>query len=137
MNASQKTIFDAVAQLELWPTFLPHYRSIEYIQKSPNRNIVKMSANRDSIPVSWVAEQVIDRQNVEVRFKHLSAWTKGMEVVWKFQELSSGIRVEIVHDLKFRFSLLAPIAEPIIGEFFIQYIADQTLKHMKTHVEQR
>jgi len=27
------------------------------------------------------------------------------------------------------------LAEPIIGDFFIGHIANQTLKHMKTHVE--
>ena len=33
--------------------------------------------------------------------------------------------------------LLAPIAEPIIGGFFIDYIAAQTLAHLKLHLEKK
>jgi hypothetical protein len=58
-----------------------------------------------------------------------------MEVVWTFAETDEGIRVSIFHDLHFRIRALAPLAEPIIGDFFIGHIANQTLKHMKTHVE--
>jgi hypothetical protein len=43
--------------------------------------------------------------------------------------------VSILHDLRFRVPALAPLAEPIISDFFIGHIANQTLKHMKTHVE--
>jgi hypothetical protein len=32
---------------------------------------------------------------------------------------------------------LAPIAEPIIGGFFINYVATRTLQHMKVHVEKK
>ena len=94
-----------------------------------------MAARRDFIPISWVSEEIIDRSKLEVRFRHLKAWTKGMEVIWTFAETDEGIRVSIFHDLHFRVPTLAPLAEPIIGDFFIGHIANQTLKHMKTHVE--
>jgi ribosome-associated toxin RatA of RatAB toxin-antitoxin module len=135
MNASKDTIFEAAANLAAWPDFLPHYRFIEYIERSPTRNVVRMAANRDFIPISWVSEQVIDRTNMEVRFKHLKAWTKGLEVIWKFQQLAHGVRVEIVHDMRFRIPILSPFAEPIIGGFFIDYVANETLRHMKLYVE--
>ncbi len=137
MNAAEETIFETAADLERWPTFLPHYRSIHYLEKGPVRNIVKMAARRGAIPVEWVSEQVIDRENREIRFKHLKAWTKGMKVVWKFRPLTVGVEVQIIHDLTFRVPPLAPVAEPIIGGFFINYIATQTLRHMKAHVEKK
>ena len=43
--------------------------------------------------------------------------------------------VEISHVLRFRVASLAPIAEPIIGGFFIHHVANQTLRSMKEHVE--
>jgi hypothetical protein len=58
-----------------------------------------------------------------------------MEVVWTFVEQPSGVLVSIAHDLHFRIPPLSPIAEPIIGGFFIGYVANQTLKHMKAYVE--
>jgi ribosome-associated toxin RatA of RatAB toxin-antitoxin module len=135
INAPKARIFETAADLEKWPTFLPHYRYIRYLERSPDRNVVEMAARRGIIPVSWVSEELIDRQRFEVRFRHLRAWTKGMEVIWKFAEGPEGVLVSILHDLRFRAPVLAPIAEPIIGEFFIHHVAGQTLKHMKAYVE--
>ena len=135
MCAPKQRVFETAANLEKWPTFLPHYRFIHYYERGPERNVVRMAARRDFIPISWVSEEIIDRSKLEVRFRHLKAWTKGMEVIWTFAETDEGIRVSIFHDLHFRIPALAPLAEPIIGDFFIGHIANQTLKHMKTHVE--
>jgi ribosome-associated toxin RatA of RatAB toxin-antitoxin module len=135
MHAPKERIFETAADLEKWPTFLPHYRFIHYYERGPERNVVRMAARRDFIPISWVSEEIIDRSKLEIRFRHLKAWTKGMEVVWTFAETGEGIRVSIIHDLRFRVPSLAPLAEPIIGDFFIGHIANQTLKHMKIHVE--
>jgi ribosome-associated toxin RatA of RatAB toxin-antitoxin module len=137
MYAPEDLIFEAAADLALWPSFLPHYRYIHYLEKGPVRNIVKMAARRGKIPVSWISEQVVDREKREVWFTHLKAWTKGMKVVWRFKPMPKGTEVQIIHDLSFRSGLLAPIAEPIIGRFFIDYIARQTLVHMKSHLENR
>ena len=137
INATEEAIFEAAANLERWPTFLPHYRYILYYQKGPFKNLVKMSARRGSIPISWVSEQIIDRERREIRFKHLRAWTKGMNVIWRFHQLPAGVQVEIIHDLHFRVPPLAPVAERIIGGFFINHIAAQTLHHMKAFVEKK
>ena len=128
-------VFETAANLELWPQILPHYRYIRYLEHSPSRNVVVMAATRSGIPISWTSEQVIDRDRVEVRFTHLKALTKGMRVVWTFQEVPAGVLVEIKHDLAFRVKILAPVADKIIGDFFIRHIANQTLRCMKSYVE--
>ncbi len=135
MRAPKTTIFETAANLELWPRILPHYRYIRYLQRSPDRNIVVMAATRSGIPISWTSEQIIDRDRVEVRFHHLKAFTKGMRVVWTFQEVPAGVLVQIKHDLAFRVKILAPIADRIIGDFFIHHIANRTLHCMKSYVE--
>jgi hypothetical protein len=94
-----------------------------------------MAATRSGIPISWTSEQIIDREQFEVRFHHLKAFTKGMRVVWTFTPIPDGVRVEILHDLKFRIPLLGPIADLIIGKFFIQNIANKTLHCMKAYLE--
>ena len=131
------SIFETAANLELWPKILPHYRYIRYLERSPNRNVVVMAATRSGIPIKWTSEQIIDREKVEVHFNHLKAMTKGMHVVWTFAETPAGVRVEIVHDLQFRIPLLAPIADLIIGAFFIGNVANKTLRCMKQYVEAR
>jgi ribosome-associated toxin RatA of RatAB toxin-antitoxin module len=135
MNASRQTIFETAANLELWPKILPHYRYIRYLERSPTRNVVVMAATRSGIPISWTSEQLIDREQLEVRFHHLRGWTKGMRVVWTFKQTPAGVLVEIVHDLRFRVPLFAPIMEPIIGDFFIHHVASQTLRCMKSYLE--
>ena len=135
MHASRGSIFETAANLELWPEILPHYRYIRYLERSPNRNVVVMAARRSGIPISWTSEQIIDRNGAEVRFHHLKAFTKGMDVVWTFDETPDGVRVEIFHELNFRTPALAPIMDLIIGDFFIGNVANKTLRCMKQYVE--
>jgi aromatase len=135
MRAPLQRIFETAADLENWPRILPHYRYIHYYERGPSRNVVKMAAKRSGIPIAWTSEQIIDHERMEVRFIHLKAFTKGMEVVWRFHETPDGVRVEIIHDLKFRVPALAPLADWLIGEFFIGHVANRTLRCMKAHLE--
>jgi len=137
MHAPKMVIFETAANLELWPKILPHYRYISYLERSPDRNVVVMAATRSGIPIKWTSEEVIDRERIEIRFHHLKAFTKGMRVVWTFREISEGVLVEILHDLRFRIPALGPIFNPIIGDFFIGNIANKTLRCMKAYVEAR
>ncbi len=135
MQAPREAIFETAANLELWPKILPHYRYITYLERGASRNLVVMAATRSGIPISWTSEQIIDRDRMEVRFHHLKAFTKGMNVVWTFTERPDGVLVEILHELNFRVPPLAPIADRIIGNFFIHHIASKTLQAMKLHLE--
>ena len=128
-------IFETAANLELWPKILPHYRYIRFLERGTDRSVVVMAAQRSGIPISWSSEQIIDRQRLEIRFLHLKAWTKGMHVVWTFSDVPEGVRVTISHDLHFRVQALAPIVEPIIGDFFVYPVANKTLHCMKAYVE--
>ena len=135
IRAPKTTIFETAANLELWPKILPHYRYIRYLEHGADRNLVVMAAVRAGIPISWTSEQIIDRQKFEVRFHHLKAWTRGMRVVWSFRETPAGVVVEIVHELRFRIRVLAPIMEPILGHGFIHPVATKTLHCMKAYLE--
>jgi ribosome-associated toxin RatA of RatAB toxin-antitoxin module len=135
MHAPKMKVFETAANLELWPKILPHYRYIHYLERSPNRNVVVMAATRSGIPISWTSEQIIDREKCEVRFHHLKAWTKGMRVVWTFEDTPTGVLVKISHDLRFRIAVVAPIVDLIIVDFFIRNVANKTLRCMKAYVE--
>jgi len=135
IRAPRQRIFEVTSDLSRWPELLPHYRYIDYLERGSDRHIVKMAATRDGIPISWVSEQIIDRERMEVRFLHLRAFTKGMAVVWTYDETPDGTEVRIVHDLKFRIPALSFLAEPIIGGFFIENIANKTLRAFKAHLE--
>jgi ribosome-associated toxin RatA of RatAB toxin-antitoxin module len=135
MQAPIGVIFETAADLEGWPRILPHYRYVRFLRREPERSIVKMAAVRSGIPISWCSEFIVDRARTELRFLHLKAFTRGMHVVWRFKETPAGVLVEIEHLLRFRMRFLAPLAEPIIGNFFIHHVANQTLRAMKAHLE--
>jgi ribosome-associated toxin RatA of RatAB toxin-antitoxin module len=137
MRAPKMSIFETAADLELWPKILPHYRYIRFLERGTNRNVVVMAAKRSGIPISWTSEEVIDREKMEVHFHHLKAFTKGMHVLWTFEEVPDGVLVKIGHDLDFRVKSLALLADKIIGDFFIHHIANKTLRCMKAYVEAR
>ena len=133
--APREVIFPLVSDLVRWPEWLPHYRYVRVVGKEGGRQVVAMSARRSGIPISWVALYEADAQRLELRFEHLKAWTKGMRVVWTLTPTRDGTRVEIVHDLKFRLPWLGWLAEPIIGRFFIDHVAQRTLGAFKRLLE--
>ncbi len=136
IKAPRARIFEAASDLSQWPRILPHYRWIRYIEKSPKKNLVVMGARRGWIPIQWTSEQIIDPEKSEVRFHHLKAFTKGMDVVWTFTDRSDGVEVKIAHDLKPRIPLIGRfVAESVVGDFFIHYIATRTLHYMKLYLE--
>ena len=114
MHAPKTAIFDAAANLELWPKILPHYRYIRFLERGRDRNVVVMAARRSGIPISWTSEQIIDRERLEIRFLHLKAWTKGMHVVWTFSDAPEGVRVAISHESFVRRVPTMPITSSVI-----------------------
>jgi ribosome-associated toxin RatA of RatAB toxin-antitoxin module len=135
IKAPREEIFAVVSDLARWPERLPHYRYVLFLDKTPRGDIVKMAARRSGIPIAWTSEYWTDARALELHFLHLAAWTKGMKVVWTLTPTRDGTRVEIVHNLRFRVPLLAWLAEPIIGGFFIEHVAAKTLATFKQHLE--
>jgi len=136
IRASRETIFPVVSDIGRWPERLPHYRYVKFLGKTDGRDIVKMAATRDGLPISWISAYEMDAQRLELRFEHLHKWTKGMHVVWNLTPTRDGTRVEIAHDLNFRVRALAWIAEPVILKFFVENIAGKTLRGFKRLLEE-
>ncbi len=127
--------YGLTSQLERWPEFLPHYRSIHILDREPSSMTVKMSAWRDFLPVSWTSKFHADPDRLELHFYHLTAFTKGMEVVWTYSPVPDGVLITIKHDLHFRIPFLATAIEPIIENYFIHHIATKTLTTFKKILE--
>lgn len=138
MRASARRIFEIASDLERWPEYLPHYRHITVLERDPDGSVVvEMAARRGVIPVSWVSRYRADPSVPQMRFEHLRAFTKGMVVVWDFAERDDGTLVTIRHDLNFRWPPLAPLADLIIGRFFIGGVAPRTLRCFRDICERR
>jgi ribosome-associated toxin RatA of RatAB toxin-antitoxin module len=141
IRAPLEAIFSAASDLERWPDFLSHYRYNRFLSKMPWGGIVKMSAVRTIIPTTWVSIYRIDTEKRQLHFEHIRSAlnaTKGMIVVWHFNETPEGVHVEITHDLELRWPLIGGfVGKYIVGLFFIHHIATRTLAGLKRKVESR
>jgi len=135
IKAPMERVFSMTSDLTRWPAYLPHYRWVRWKEGGPDHGIVEMAAMRGSIPIKWRSEFRRDCQKNELCFKHISTFTKGMEVRWIYDQCDEGIHVTIEHDLHFLWPFLAPIANPIIGDFMIGWVAPRTLATFKKLLE--
>jgi uncharacterized membrane protein len=134
--APAERIFQRASDTPHWPEMLAHYRYVRVLASDGARSIVEMAARRPfekinlTIPVRWRAEQINDAAAPQIFFRHLSGWTSGMRVYWRFTPAAGGkTRVRIDHELH------SPLAG-FIGKYFIDPIATRTLARMKEICEQ-
>jgi uncharacterized membrane protein len=130
-----RRVFQLAAQVEKWPTILPHYRWVRVLQRKKRRTTVEMAARRGRIPVSWTAVQEVFPYE-RITYKHIKGFTTGMGVIWSFRDVEGTVHVVITHD----FSLAWPVvgrfvSKYIVGAFFVKSIASRTLHHLKQAVE--
>lgn len=140
MAGDLNRIVALAADIERWPTILPHYRWVTLLEGGGDRKTVEMAARRGRIPVKWRAIQEIERSGEVpiIRFRHIGGVTKGMEVAWTFANRGDSIAVRIDHDFSPPWPIVGGvIAERIIGPHFVEAIAGQTLRTIKAIVEDR
>ena len=137
INAPRERVFEMTSDILRWPEWLPHYREVSELGRDGEAVIVRMACHRSGIPTSWVSRYSVHRDQWQTRFEHLKAWTKGMQVVWHYDEdaASGCTHIRLTHDLAFRWPPLAPLAEAVIGGFFIEHIAGRTLATFKRLLE--
>lgn len=139
IRAPRETIFHTVSQLLRWPEFLSHYKFVKEIEpsKAAPHGLLRlhMAAAGGLFPVAWRSTFVADADAMELHFEHTAAFTKGMKVVWTLTPTNEGTRVDIVHQLRFRFRPLAWLVEPILEKGFIDPVASRTLATFKRLLE--
>jgi ribosome-associated toxin RatA of RatAB toxin-antitoxin module len=139
-------IFRLAADVERWPSLLPHYRFVRYVERRANGDgIVDMSANRPfgilQWPTWWQSRmQVVSPGSggaPRIRFTHIQGVTSGMEVEWSFAETPQGTHVRILHmwDGPSDPVVGSAAASMVIGPVFIHGIASRTLAGLAAHAE--
>ncbi len=105
IRSSYRRIFELAANVEEWGRILPHYRYVNVLKQDGNRKLVRMSAWREFIPVTWSAIETIypgtEALPGSIRFHHVRGVVRGMDVEWSFQvrEAQGDVLVTISHDL--------------------------------------
>jgi ribosome-associated toxin RatA of RatAB toxin-antitoxin module len=146
VRAPLARIFTLAADVERWPSLLPHYRYVRFLERrADGGGVVEMSANRPfglvQWPTWWRSRMRLHPPGAvlvpSVRFSHVGGVTKGMEVEWTFQEVPGGTHVRIVHVWD---GPSVPVmgefaASMVIGPVFVHGIASRTLAGLATSAE--
>ena len=127
IRAPLPAIYAATSDLERWPTVLPHYRWIRVLERSGRAMTVNMAARRGWLPIQWTSR--FEAVDGELRFHHLKAFTRGMDVKWTFTQTADGVLVRITHELPRRWYA------GLLARHFIEPVATQTLAAFKRHLE--
>jgi ribosome-associated toxin RatA of RatAB toxin-antitoxin module len=139
VRARLMPVFALAADVERWPSLLPHYRYVRFMERrADGGGIVEMSANRPfgllQWPTRWRSTMRVRRplgtEPASIRFTHVGGVTRGMDVEWTFHELDGDVTtVRIVHvwdgpDVP----VVGPLAATlVIGPVFVHGIASRTL----------
>lgn len=134
-SASVDACFQAAADVEQWPTILPHYRWVRFRERRGFASgVVEMAAWRPfgplKYPTWWLSEMEHDRDKGLVLYRHVDGITKGMDVEWSVSESEGGgTRLRIIHDWSGpSWPLIGGVAaDAVIGPYFISHIAGRTL----------
>ncbi len=138
VRAPLRTILALSADVERWPSLLPHYRFVRFQERrSDDGGIVDMSAYRPfgiiQWPTWWRSRMSVHQPGgatpPAVRYTHIAGITKGMEVEWTFEERGDGTFVRIVHlwDGPPIPGIGEFAATAVIGPVFVHGIASRTL----------
>jgi ribosome-associated toxin RatA of RatAB toxin-antitoxin module len=133
MDAPLDRVFRAAAEVERWPTLLPHYRWVRMLEPRESSGLVEMAAWRPfgivKYPTWWVSEMRVDERAPAVYYRHVRGITTGMDVVWQFVPTATGTDVTIVHEWNGpKWPIIGgPAATLVIGPVFIHGIASRTL----------
>ena len=131
-----RRIFQLAADIQDWPTLLPHYRYMHVLEQSDQYKVADFGATRDGFPVKWRARQELFPETLRITFAHIGGVTKGMWVEWRLEKHSSGVHVTIDHVLDYPVPILGPLfARYIVGKMFVENIAGKTLRCIKAKVE--
>lgn len=132
-------IFELAADLQAWPTLLPHYWRMNVLEQSERHKVADFGAWRDfgfRFPCKWRARQELFPAEGRITFQHIGGITKGMWVEWHIQKRDGHVRVTIDHELTYPIPVIGPLfADWIVGKVFIHNIAGKTLRCFKEKVE--
>ena len=134
VQAPVRTMFQLAAQVERWPEYLPHYRFVKFLQRTPDGGgIVDMSANRPFGPLRWPtwwrSKMSVHSLAPSIRFLHIQGITTGMDVEWTFEEVAGGTHIRVLHVWNGPTWPLvgSTVATTVIGPVFVHGIASRTL----------
>lgn len=135
VGAPADLCFQVAADVERWPSLLPHYRWVRFHDKRAfGTGIVEMAAWRPfpagiRYPTWWVSRMRVSPEEPAVYYDHIQGITRGMAVKWEIVDIGGATRIRIVHRWTGPpWPVIGRLAANwVIGPHFISAIARRTL----------
>ena len=82
IRADRRTVFNLLAEMELWPALFPHIRSARVVRRDGNRRLVVVRASWHGVPIGWTAIETLDEAEGRITLRHVSRLTRGSIAIW-------------------------------------------------------
>ena len=82
ISAERATVFNLLAEVELWPALFPHVRSARVLRRDGRRKLFRVRARWRGLPLSYTAILTVDAERGEISIRHLSRLTRGSVAIW-------------------------------------------------------
>jgi ribosome-associated toxin RatA of RatAB toxin-antitoxin module len=136
VRTERERMFALAADVERWPSLLPHYRWVRVLRRAGDWAYLDMAARRGAIPVRWQAIQTVYPAAGLITYRHVGGITRGMRVVWQMVQDGTQVEVTIRHALAPHWPMVGGWpSQVVVGDFFVEYIAGQTLRHLRAYAE--
>src|SRR3954452_21650057 len=79
--ADRQTVFNLLAEVELWPAIIPHIRLARVLRRDGRRRLISVRASWHGIPIGWRMIETVDVAAGQVTLQHVSRLTRGSVAV--------------------------------------------------------
>ncbi|MDD5729666.1 MAG: SRPBCC family protein [Candidatus Omnitrophica bacterium] len=110
-----------------FPEYMPNVKEATVIHKSHNRITTKWKIQVDSIPISWVQEELLALHHNAIYFKSIEGDLESFEGAWKFEDQPNGTLVSVEVSLR--------IGIPVIKDFASHYLKRLLTKNFEGMLE--
>lgn len=113
IRADRATVFNLLAEIELWPALFPHVRSARVLRRDGRRRLIVVRATWRSLPLGYTAVQTVDTAQGQMTIRHLSRLTNGSTAVWNVQAAADPAGAADGVELRVQQQVVVPV--PLIG----------------------
>jgi hypothetical protein len=115
IHADRSTVFNLIAEVELWPALFRHIRSARVLRRNGRRRLIAVKARWKGVPLGYTAIQTIDDEAFAMTIRHVSPMTRGSAVTWSVHPADdadpahSGVKLRLVQTVTVRVPLVGGI----------------------------
>ncbi len=111
--ADRATVFNLLAEVELWPALFPHVRSARVLRRDGRRRLILVRVRWRGLPFGYTAIQTVDDGRGQMTIRHVSRLTKGSVAIWVVHPATNPVGQVDGVELRVRQQVVVPI--PVVG----------------------